>query len=125
MPFVIQFVDNQAKIREEFMGFIPCSESKKGKDITNTILRAVEGFGLDMNLCRGQGYDNAGNMTGKCSGTAAKICQSYPKAPCTHCGLHCILVASTCKIQVVRNMMEHLCVVTELFNSSTTRFYIR
>ncbi|XP_065068785.1 52 kDa repressor of the inhibitor of the protein kinase-like [Rhopilema esculentum] len=126
MPLVIRFVDNQAKIREEFMGFIPCFGGMKGKDIANTILQAVEGFGLDMNLCRGQGYDGAGNMAGKCSGAAARICQSYPNAPYTHCGSHVLnlCVASTCKIQVVRNMMGHVRVVTEFFNSSTTRFEI-
>ena len=59
MPLVIRFVYNQEKIREELMGFIPCSEGMKGKDKANTILRAVEDIGLDMNLCRGQG---AGNM---------------------------------------------------------------
>eukprot|EP00795_Rhopilema_esculentum_P015975 gene15975-biopygen5349 len=126
MPLVIRFVDNQAKIREEFMGFIPCSEGMKGKDIANTILQAVEGFGLDMNLCRGQGYDGAGNMAGKCSGAAARICQSHPNAPYTHSGSHVLnlCVASACKIQVVRNMMGHVHVVTEFFNSSTTRFEI-
>ena len=60
MPLVIRFVYNQEKIREELMGFIPYSEGMKGKDKANTILGAVEGIGLDMNLCRGQG---AGNMT--------------------------------------------------------------
>ena len=86
MSPVIRFVDNQAKIHGEFMGLIPCSEGMKGKDIATTILPAVEGIDLDMNLCRGQGYDCAGNMAGKCSGVAARICQSYPNAPYTHCG---------------------------------------
>eukprot|EP00795_Rhopilema_esculentum_P013681 gene13681-biopygen3656 len=72
MPFVIRFVDNQAKVHEDFMDFVPCSKSMKGKDVANTILQAVRGIGLDMSLCRGHRYDGAGNMTGKCSRTAAK-----------------------------------------------------
>ena len=48
-------------IRKKYAkSFFGCSEGMKGKDKANTILRAVEGIGLDMNLCRGQG---AGNMT--------------------------------------------------------------
>lgn len=77
-----------------------------------------------MSLCRGQGYDGAGNMAGKCSGAAKRITDKHPKAPYVHCGSHALnlSVASACNIQVVRNMMGHVKVVSDFFNVSPKRF---
>ena len=129
MPLVIRFVDNQEKIRGEFMGLIPCSEGMKGKDKANAILWAVEGIGLDMNLCRGQG---AGNMTVLATwqanalelllGYASHILILLTLIVDRMCLIFC--VAFACNIQVVRSMMGNVRVVTEFFNSSTTRFDI-
>ena len=35
--------------------------------LASLIEATCHSLGLDMNLCRGQGYDGAGNMAGKCS----------------------------------------------------------
>ena len=53
------------EIREAFLAFFPCSQGPSGKAIAKQIITAVLIFGLGMNLCRGQGYDGAGNMSGK------------------------------------------------------------
>ncbi|XP_046862828.1 52 kDa repressor of the inhibitor of the protein kinase-like [Xenia sp. Carnegie-2017] len=56
MSLVIRFVDKQFLIREDFLGFIPCTEGLSG-----------------------EGYDGAGNMAGKYSG-AARIMAIQEKA---------------------------------------------
>ena len=124
LPLVIGFVDSGAEIRETFLGFIPCDEGLTGAAIAKKVTEGIENFSLDMNCCRGQGYDGAGNMAGKCIGAAARIQSMFPKAPYVHCGSQALnlCVASACSIQVVRNMMGQVRVVSDFFNNSPKRF---
>ena len=52
MSLVWRFVDRDSNIREEFLGFVPCSEGLSGEAISKTILAAVTDLGLDIELCR-------------------------------------------------------------------------
>ena len=62
------------------MGVVECVGGTTGMSLAELIEASCLGIGLDLNLCRGQGYNSAGNMAGHCSG-AAKIMQlKYPKA---------------------------------------------
>ena len=124
MSVVVRFVDKESNIREEFLGFTQCSEGLSGEAVAKTIKQALEDFGLDIENCRGQGYDGAGNMAGKCSGAAVNIQREYPKALYVHCRSHVLnlCVASACKIQMVKNMMIHVRVVSEFFNVHPKRF---
>ena len=56
------------------MGFVECVGGTTGVLLAELIERYCLDISLDMNLCRGQGYDGVGNMAGHCSG-AAKIIQ--------------------------------------------------
>ena len=40
------------------------SDGCTGLAIKNELLKEVEDFGLDLNLCRGQGYNGAGTVSG-------------------------------------------------------------
>eukprot|EP00794_Sanderia_malayensis_P015435 gene15435-17010_t len=44
------------------------------------IINAITNLGLSLKNCRGQGYDGAGNMAGKCSGAATRIQNLYSQA---------------------------------------------
>ena len=70
---VIRFVDSESNIREEFLGFIHCVEGTSGAAIADLIFGQIKTFGLDMNNCRGQGHDGAGNMSGKNEGVSSRI----------------------------------------------------
>ena len=124
MPLVIRYVNSNSEISEVFSGFIACDEGVSGEAISEKILQGVEDLNLNMAFCRGQGYDGAGNMAGKCQGAAKRITDKYPKAPYVHCGSHALnlSVASACNIQVVRNMMGHVKAVSDFFNVSPKRF---
>ena len=39
-----------------------------GMDIANLILETLKNYGIPIADCRGQGYDNAANMSGKYNG---------------------------------------------------------
>ena len=111
MSVVVRFVDKESNIREEFLGFTQCSEGLSGEAVAKTIKQALEDFGLDRENCRGQGYDGAGKMAGKCSGAAVNIQREYPKALYVHCHSH---VLNLCVASAwVKNMMGHVRVVSE------------
>ena len=47
-----------------FFKFVDVNE-KCGIDIANTILDTMSESGIEFSNCRGQGYDNGANMSGK------------------------------------------------------------
>ncbi|XP_047143099.1 uncharacterized protein LOC124817286 [Hydra vulgaris] len=66
MSQVIRYakIDNRnVEVKESFLGFIPLS-GKKADSITQEIVQSLEKDGLDLKLCRSQGYDNATTMSG-------------------------------------------------------------
>lgn len=70
------------------MGFVNVTGETTGKSLAETLLREIRGWGLDMNLCRSQTYDGAGNMAGHVNGAAALITKEYPLAEYIHCTSH-------------------------------------
>ena len=124
MSLVIRFVDKQFLIREDFLGFIPCTEGLSGEAVANAILKHLKRLKLSIDYCRGQGYDGAGNMAGKYSGAAARIMAIQEKAVYVHCNSHILnlCIASSCKEQFVRNMMDAVRVTSEFFRFSPKRF---
>lgn len=75
LSFVIRSVEcnkNECLIKESFMGFITTTE-KTGIGLCNVILKKLEDWKLDIMDCRGQGYDNGANMSGKYNGVQAHI----------------------------------------------------
>ncbi|CAH2315228.1 zinc finger MYM-type 1-like [Pelobates cultripes] len=91
----VHFEGDHVEVKESFLGFFPVAE-KTAAELTENILQHLEEDGLDISLCRGQGYDNAATMAGIHGGVQAKIKEINPKAlfmPCANhslnlCGLH-------------------------------------
>ncbi|GFW88722.1 zinc finger MYM-type protein 1 [Trichonephila clavipes] len=59
-----------------------------GEYITNSILQELERNGLDIQNCRGQGYDNGANMVGINKGVRTRILNINPKEFFTPCRCH-------------------------------------
>ena len=119
MAIVLRFIDNFFKVREEYLGFVPCMEGLSGEALSTEIKNFIQSIGLRMEECCGQGYDGAGNMASKLSGVAAQILQNYEKAVYIHCGSYILnlCVASACQIEVIRNMMDNVRSVSDFFNN--------
>ena len=93
------------------------------KQIADKIKFTLEKLTLGFNDLRRQGYDGAGNMSGKYRGAAAIIQHDYPKALYVHCVSHVLnlCVVAACSIQATQNMygvVEEICL---FFNYSTKR----
>ena len=74
-------------------------------------------------LCRGQGYDGAGNMADRISGTASRIQQMFKSAVYVHCNSHLLnlCIAASCQIQIVKNVMNKVRALWDFFNNSPKR----
>ena len=57
MSLVLRFFDKDGEIKEEFLGFLHCELDLTGKALAETILTEIGNLALDINNCRGQGYD--------------------------------------------------------------------
>ena len=88
LPFVLRYVDEDNEIQERFVDFILCDTGVTGRVLADKILEALQEYGLDVANIRGQAYDGAGNMAGKCRGAAACIQSACPKAVYIHCAAH-------------------------------------
>ena len=74
----------QGEAVEKLVGFVAC-ESVTGEDIFREIKAFIAKCGLDMKLCRGQGYDGAGAMAGALKGCQARLKVEVPQAVYYHC----------------------------------------
>ena len=110
MAIVVRFVDSAADIREDFLGFVQCTDGVTGRALANLILAKVEKWGLGLEKLRGQGYDGASNMAGHINGWAALIRNEQPAAMYFHCASHLLnlSVLSLTNIPHVRNMWDIL-----------------
>ncbi|KAG8444242.1 hypothetical protein GDO86_009431 [Hymenochirus boettgeri] len=74
-------------IEEGFIEFFDFFK-KTGEEIAEMIMSRLSKFGLDLCDCRGQGYDNGANMSGRIKGVQARIQEKYPEAIYCPCAAH-------------------------------------
>ena len=122
LAVVLRFVDKSGQIREEFIEFVHI-HSCTGKNIAQQLRALLEKLGLDMNNLRGQGYDGAANMAGARSGASSIILSWCPKGLYFHCSGHRLnlVVAFTCKLPSVTNMMDAIRKCSQIFEFSAKK----
>ena len=120
---VIGFVDGSGEIREEFLGFLHCDLGLSGKALAETVLNGIANLTLDIQNCRGQGYDGASSVSGYINGLSAQILCINEKAIYTHCYSHRLnlVVAASCNIKIVRNVLDQIKELSFFFNYSEPR----
>ena len=102
--------------QERILQFIEWDTELSGNALNDKIINLItQKLQPDLQDCRGQCYDGAGNMAGKVPRVSSRVLSVNPLALYTHCSSHRLnlCVASSCQIQSVRNMMEN---VTKLCN---------
>ena len=123
MPIIIRYVDEHSSIQESFLCFVECEHGTSGAQLAVLIENTCSSVGLDMNMCRGQGYDGAGNMAGSCKGVAKLLRTKFPKAIYCHCASHKLnlCIAHACQLTSVSNMMTSISSIANFFNYSPKR----
>ena len=69
MAIVLRFINHFFKVKEEFLGFIPCTNGLSGEALSAEIKNFIGCIALRMEERRGQVYDRAGNMARTVIGT--------------------------------------------------------
>lgn len=101
LSFVLRYVPaNQSNAVERFLKFLP-NVGHKSKDMYDIIIVALAGFGLNLENCRGQAYDNAANMAGCYAGLQALILQSNCMAFFVACAVHSLNLVGGCAVESI------------------------
>lgn len=92
MSEVIRYVmisDKKVEVKEAFLGFFPLKGmGKTAADLSSDILKKLESDGLDIMMCRSQGYDNSATMAGIHGGVQAILKRKNRKAIFNGCVDH-------------------------------------
>ncbi|XP_065654621.1 52 kDa repressor of the inhibitor of the protein kinase-like [Hydra vulgaris] len=123
MAIIVRYIDECCKVKEDFLKFISCNTGLNGVSLSTKIKKSIHKLGMEKSYCRWQGYDGAGNMAGRLCGIAALILKEFFKAPCVHCFFNklSLCVAKACAIPSIRNMMDHVRIISDFFNNSPKR----
>ena len=76
MPLIVRYVNKDREIQESFLGFIECEQETSGEQLATLLESTFQSLGLDVHMCRGQGYDGASNMSGAAKG-ACTVVESF------------------------------------------------
>ena len=103
----------------QFVHVRDCSAEGIAKEIIGTL----DTYGLGTIDIRGQGYDGCSTMAGAKGGVAAIILRLNPKALYFWCSGHLLnlVVADTCKIRSVTNMMDSVRKCSQIFEFSSKK----
>ena len=79
--------DGVYTVKERFYTFID-DNGKTGAEIAHVILKVIDDNKIPIKDCRGQGFDNARNMSGQYNGVQAKLKEVNPLITYSPCGCH-------------------------------------
>jgi len=91
---VIRIVDmdienesTEPRIKEYFLDFTNINDST-GLYLSDVLVEKLKIYGISLNDCRAQGYDNGANMIGQYKGVQARILKQNPRAFFMPCAAH-------------------------------------
>nr|XP_047146142.1 zinc finger MYM-type protein 1-like [Hydra vulgaris] len=100
MSLVLRYVNSNNEICEDFLRLIDCKTGTSGLSLSLNVLNALQEFGLDIQNCRGQGYDDAGCMAGEYKAVVSRIKALNHKAIFVHCASHRLSIVVAAAFQV-------------------------
>ena len=100
-------------MHEEAVGLYTL-ESTSAEAIVSTIKDILLRMNLRIDMCRGQCYDGASNMSGSHSGVATQIVSLESRALYTHCYGHALNLVTQDALRGVKIMVDTLDIVYEI-----------
>lgn len=113
-------------IEENFIDFIHF-EGKSGEQLANMIVEKLKNDGLDLNDCRGQGYDNGANMAGAYRGVQSRIRMLNRFANFVPCAAHSLNLVGQNAVTAVlpgKLLLGQIQSVFNFFSAATIRWNI-
>ncbi|MGH0138678.1 UNVERIFIED_CONTAM: hypothetical protein FKN15_067491 [Acipenser sinensis] len=122
LRYVDQSPSGQFSVREDFVAFISTSDTT-GETLTTLFLNHLQQSNLNPSNLVGQGYDGAGNMSGKIRGVQACIREKYPSAAYVHCRKHSLnlTITHSTRIPLVRNPLNTVQEIVAFVTASPKR----
>ncbi|KAG8582256.1 hypothetical protein GDO81_007971 [Engystomops pustulosus] len=111
-------------IEERFIEFCDFFQ-KTGEEIADMIMSRLNEHAIDLQDCRGQGYDNGANMSGRIKGVRAKIQETCPTAlfcPCAAHSLNLVGVHAAASCPEMKTFFGSVNRLYILFSSSPARW---
>jgi len=122
----VEYTNTTVQIREHFIGFLE-AEQTTGEYLSKSILKHIENSNLDIQNCRGQGYDNGANMKGCNIGVQKLILDCNPRAFFIPCACHNINLtlcdSANCCVQAI-SLFGFIQTLYNFFSASTKRWNI-
>lgn len=119
---VVRTVSESGDVQERLLEYIAV-DSTSGLEISRSIVDCLSRHGFDIQDCRGQTYDGAGNMAGHISGCQTRIAAMQPLAEFHHCSSHCLNLAlnKTSQIMEFKVLIENTKALGIFFKYSPKR----
>jgi len=120
----VQCTKDGCIVKESFIDFI-ASEEKTGIGLSNVVIQKLKRDDLEIQDCRGQGYDNGANMAGAYNGVQKWILNISPKAqfiPCAAHSLNLVGVNAAERVLPAKLILGQIQNVFLYFHGSTSRW---
>lgn len=126
LSFVFHYILNSGKPVERFLQFLPNTDHN-AEDLANSVFHILTTNNIDIKNCRGQGYDNALNMSGKYKGFQARIKNACSYAVYIPCSAHSLNLIDECAAScclTANNFFNLIQNIFTLFSASTNRWQV-
>lgn len=111
LSLVVRHVTKEKTIKDQFLQFHAVGKFT-GQILGEQIMERLSKLGIDIQKCRGQGYDGAAAMSSNRCGVQAVIRERVPSAVCVyvHCASHCLnlVIVHSCQLTSVRSTIDKI-----------------
>ena len=116
--FILRYLtknDGVYEVQERFLEYFDCCK-KSGSDIADIIFKVLDKNNIPLDDCRGQGYDNAANMSGAYKGVQSIIKTHNPLCIYSPCGCHSLNLCGADSAECCDDATSFFSVVQSTYN---------
>lgn len=115
LTIIIRYVSpDDGEPVERFLAFLAI-KSHTGRELATKVLNYLEKQNVDFDLCRGQSYDNAANMTGRYNGMQAKLREENEFAVFVPCSGHSLNLVGRAAVDSCLEAVNFFDIVQKLY----------
>ena len=116
--FILRYLTKEGEsffVQERFLAFVDCCK-KSGIEIANLIMETLDKYRIPSADCRGQGYDNAANMSGKYNGAQKHVTAINPLCMYSPCACHPLNLCGADSAEICTEAVTFFGMVQTVYN---------